>query len=220
MNIYLYSHPFSVSCRAVQMTAQILGVHLQIKEVDVFDSDVEEKDVELLAVNPNYTVPTLVDKGFVLTETTAIVIYLFEKYGKDEKLYPKDLQTRSQINEILCFNQYLSQNFSDYWYLQVINRKVADKLRVKSISAAIKRLDNLLKGRPWIVGDYMTIADIALVVTVSSVDAFDIKLDNCPNILTWYRKCQTCVPGYDMNQAALDKFKVFNKKNSGITALK
>lgn len=220
MGITLFWHPLSTSCRAVHLTASILGVHLELREVNVYKKDNEEKDSDLSIVNPSYTIPTLIDNGFVVVEPTAILIYLYEKYGKNEKLYPKSLQLRTQINEALFLNQNLCQNFTDLWYAKVINRKVTDKQRINSIADAIKRFELMLKGQSWVVGDYFTIADIALVTTISSIEAFEIKLDGCPNIQQWFKKCQTCIPAYEINQQGIHRFKDFNKANTGITALK
>lgn len=221
MGITLYWHPLSTFSRAVQLTASIVGVHFEFQEVNVYEKDVnKEKNFDLLLVNPAYTVPTLVDDGFVITEPTAILIYLYEKYGKDEKLYPNDLYLRTKVNEALFFNQNLCQNFTDYWYSKVIARKLADKHRVSSLAETIKRLDCMLKRRPWIVGDYMTIADIALATTVSSINAFKIKLVGCNNLGLWFEKCQMCIPNYELNQKGVEEFKKYNKANTGITALK
>lgn len=48
--------------------------------------------------------PTLDDKGFIIWDSQAICAYLVDKYGKDDKLYPKDLQLRARCNQRLFFN--------------------------------------------------------------------------------------------------------------------
>lgn len=59
---------------------------------------------DYLKINPQHTVPTLVDGDFVLWDSHAISIYLVEKYGKNDQLYPKDLILRSKINQRLFFD--------------------------------------------------------------------------------------------------------------------
>ena len=55
---------------------------------------------EFTALNPNRKIPVLVDDGFVLTESGAILIYLAEKTGK---LMPTDSVARSRVIEMLMF---------------------------------------------------------------------------------------------------------------------
>lgn len=47
--------------------------------------------------------------------SNAILQYLADKYGKDDKFYPKDVQTRAIVNHRLCFNlstyyRYISEH--------------------------------------------------------------------------------------------------------------
>lgn len=62
------------------------------------------KVVSLLQLNPQHTVPTLQDGDFVVWDSHAINAYLVGKYGKDDSLYPKDLQKRAIIDQRLHFD--------------------------------------------------------------------------------------------------------------------
>lgn len=105
----------------------------------------------------------------------------------------------------------LSQNFYDYWYVQYVLKKITDRHRLNNITTAIKALETALRGKAWTAGDYMTIADLALVSTISDIVAFEISLDACPNICNWFAKCKQVIPGYDVNEAAATELrKKFN----------
>jgi GST-like protein len=55
---------------------------------------------EFTKLNPNNKIPVLVDDGFVLTESGAILIYLAEKTGK---LLPKEPKLRAKLIETIMF---------------------------------------------------------------------------------------------------------------------
>lgn len=56
-------------------------------------------------MNPQHTVPTLVDDdGFTLWDSHAIMIYFMEKYATDDTLYPKDLKRRAMIHQRFHFD--------------------------------------------------------------------------------------------------------------------
>jgi glutathione S-transferase len=52
-----------------------------------------------VSINPNCMVPAIDDEGFVLTESSAILKYLAEKY--QSPAYPSDLKQRARVNEMM-----------------------------------------------------------------------------------------------------------------------
>jgi len=80
------------------MTAHALGLELNKKKVDLDAGD--HLKPEFVKLNPQHTIPTLVDGDFAVWESRAILIYLAEKYDKEGSIYPKDPQQRAVINQI------------------------------------------------------------------------------------------------------------------------
>ena len=66
-------------------------------------SKLDHLSEEFLKLNPQHTIPVLVDDGKTIRDSHAIMIYLVDKYGKSNDLYPKDHYLRSKINAALHF---------------------------------------------------------------------------------------------------------------------
>ncbi|KAF2890965.1 hypothetical protein ILUMI_15208, partial [Ignelater luminosus] len=103
----LYMIETSTSTRAVLMVAKALGVEITKHYLDITAG--EHLTPEFLKLNPQHTVPTLVEEdGKVLWDGHAIVLYLVDKYGKDNFLYPNDSYTRAVIHQMFYFEaEYL-----------------------------------------------------------------------------------------------------------------
>jgi glutathione S-transferase len=56
---------------------------------------------EFVALNPRHTVPTVVDDGYAVWESMAILEYLDEKFPQAPKLYPGDAKSRARIRRLI-----------------------------------------------------------------------------------------------------------------------
>src|SRR5258708_31483816 len=61
----------------------------------------DTKKPEFVAINPRHTVPTIVDDGYALWESMAIVEYLDERFTSGTKLYPGGAKNRARIRRLI-----------------------------------------------------------------------------------------------------------------------
>ena len=151
---------------------------------------------EFTKLNPNNKIPVLVDDGFVVTESGAILIFLAEKTGK---LLPQDAKLRIKTIEMVMF-QMASLGpmfgqllvFAGAWkneYPAVTGRYVKEVNRILAV------LQARLQGQTYFVGDEYTIADIAMLPWLRMAFVHPIgqmlALGDKPNLNAWWERVST-----------------------------
>ena len=121
-----------------------------------------------LDVNPLGTVPSFVDGGVTLTESTAICHYLAEKYGptplavaSDEIGYGEYLNWLYRSDATLTFPQTLVLR---YTRLEPKERRVPQVVEdyTKWYLSRLRSVESALEDREYLCADRFTIADIAV----------------------------------------------------------
>lgn len=159
-------------------------------------------------MNPQHTIPTLSDNGFNLWESRAILVYLAEKYGKTDSLYPKDPQKRAVVNQRLYFDQgTLYQRLADFYYPQIFAKQPPNADNLKKLEDAVQFLDGFLANSEYAAGNNLTLADISLVATISTLEIASFDLSKYANVSRWLAKCKATCPGYDLNESGVQEFK-------------
>jgi glutathione S-transferase len=119
------------------------------------------------ALNPNGRVPTIEDGDFVLWESNSIMRYLAMKYG-GEAFYPKDPAARASIDRWLDWQLSVLTPVDAPAFLGTIRTppekhdKGAIKAMVDKLDPAYAILDRALDGKPYLVAEKFSIAEIAL----------------------------------------------------------
>ena len=185
-----------VSNTSRPIRAMIGEYNLPVEEVALDFYKGEHTSEPYVALNPNGLVPTLVDDGFVLTESSAIMKYLADKFSLP--LYPKGLKERAKVNELMdWFNTGFYRDYAyNVVYPQIYphHKRPDDSTQKGTIEWGkgqtqkwLKVLNEhwLGKGNKYLVGNEMTIADIfgysLLTCGVVTRDEFKAY----PNIQRW-----------------------------------
>nr|CAD7448465.1 unnamed protein product [Timema bartmani] len=181
MTIDLYYQPHSAPCRSIMLLAKAIGVELNLKKTSILDG--EHLKPEFLKMNPQHCIPTLDDNGFILWESRAILAYLQSQYGKHESLYPKDPKKRAVVDQRLYFDmgtlysQYCSilcERVDFIWlffqYPTIFQKIPGSPKDLKKLEEAFTFLENFLTFSAWVAGDRITIADYAVITSVSTAE--------------------------------------------------
>ena len=191
----LYYHPVSTVSRPVVLFAADNAIALDYQVIDLMTG--EHQKEPYAAINPSRLVPVLEDGDFRLTESSAILKYLADKVNSPA--YPKDLQKRARVNEMM---DWLNTGFyRDFGYGLVYpqifphHRRRSDEAHAATVEWGKEKtrfwlhvLDERLlgAGRTYLCGDEVTIADYLGAGMISLTEAIGCDLAPFPNLLRWF----------------------------------
>lgn len=150
--------------------------------------------------------------GFALGESRAIQIYLVEKYGKTDSLYPKAAEKRGTINQRLIFDQCTLYHPIYAYYMSKFYKKPENPEHMQSIDKAFSVLDKFLDGKQYVAGNEMSLADISTYVSVSCMEVIGYDLKNYANVNKWYWMMDESRPSRLEDELLLNTYETWIKK--------
>ena len=146
-----------------------LGLDYELMPTAPLSEDV--RSTEFLALNPAGKVPVLIDGDVVLTESSAIQLYLAEKFP-GAGLIPQDIGERAQMYRWIFF--LVTEIEQPLWRIArntVIypehKRMPADiGTATEECKAMLAVLEKHMQGRDYLVGDRLSVADLNAAYTL------------------------------------------------------
>ncbi len=186
----LYYDPLTVNCKKVAAGFGLLGAAFEKAHVDYFKGG--HKEPEYVQINPNASLPALVDGDFILWESNAILQYVAEKQEAFD-YYPRDPKVRADINRWLLWE---AAQWFPSCYVYLVENVVKPLLKAEPDPAAIEKeapnwhklagiLDERLAKQRWLCGDRVTIADIAVAAPMHLHPFQKLPLNAHPNLRRW-----------------------------------
>jgi glutathione S-transferase len=184
--VILYENAASGNCYKVRLLLAQLGLEYERRPVDVRD---RSNRPELLGgLNPSLRVPTIVlDNGSPLGESGAILWY----FGEGTRFVPEDRYARAQVLQWMFFEQYDHEPaiaVARFWLaLSGDPDAYADRVPERQAAGyrALDAMERQLDGRRWLVGDAMSLADIALYAYTHVAGEGGFDLGRYPAIGAW-----------------------------------
>lgn len=180
----LYGDIRSGNCLKVKWLLDRLGRDYHWIETDVTTG--VTRSPQFLALNAAGQTPTIVlEDGRPLAQSNAIIVHMAE--GTD--LIPADAIDRAKMFEWLFWEQYSHEP-----YIAVVRFKRAIAGQSKAEieprlmergHAALARMEVGLTGRDWLVGEAVSLADLALVAYTRVAHEGDFDLEPYPAVRAW-----------------------------------
>ncbi len=190
----LYMHPVSMTSRPVRLMIAEHGLKVDEQMVDLMTG--AHYQPQFVAVNPNRMVPVLEDGDFRLTESSAILKYLADKFNLP--VYPKELKQRAKVNEIMdWFNTNFYRDYGYGWiYPQLFphHRRPSDDVQAATVAWGKERAEGWLKvlndywlgpDKKYLCGDQITIADYFGVCLLTLGEVIGCDFRAYPNVKRW-----------------------------------
>jgi glutathione S-transferase len=190
----LYGDSISGNCMKPKWTADLLGIPYDWVEVDILQGGTRTED--FLAVNSAGQVPLARwPDGRALPQSNAIMLYLAEEAGSE--LVPADPFRKAQMMSWLFWEQYSHETaiavrrFHKH-YLKTPDDQIDPQLLAKG-RRALGVMELQLTYTDWLVGDAMTLADIALVAYTRVAHEGGFDLSEFPSVERWVSRTEAAL---------------------------
>lgn len=192
MTIKLYDLPLSANSRKVRAVLLELGIEAEIETVNVREG--KHKTPEFLKLNPNGKLPTIVDDGFALWESNAILTYLAAKSGK---LLPSDPKGRASVAQWLFWqSSHFGPAVGKVGFERILKPMFgAGQPDEAVVAAGVRDFDtcsnvldqSLSDGREYLAGE-LSIADFAIAPWAEFGIQAGLSFDKYPQVKAWYER--------------------------------
>ena len=178
-------------------------LHLTYEREDIGGSFGRNLNAKYLAMNPNGTIPTLIDDGRTLWESNAIVRYLCES-RESHGLLPQDAWSIALAQQWMDWQQtILAPAIRPLFWNLIRTSPQNQDLEAISTSrtnteAALSILDVHLSQHRYVAGEHFSFGDIPVGVMAYRWFNLDIQRAALPSLEHWYRGL-TARQAYDDN---------------------
>ena len=190
----LYMHPVSTVSRPVRLFIAENKLPVEEQVVDIMAG--EHYGEAFTTLNPSRQVPVLEDGDFRMSEASAILKYLADKFNLPS--YPKDLQKRARVNEVM---DWINSGFyRDYGYGMLYpqlfphHKRPSDEAQKATIAWGKERSANWLQvldkhyigpNSAYLCGNDISIADYFAIGIVTSGELIKCDFTPYPNVQRW-----------------------------------
>jgi glutathione S-transferase len=202
----LYMFP---TARALGIVAlkSYLGLDCEVQSIDLGRGD--QLTPQYAALNPNRKMPTLDDDGFVLWESNAILFYMAAKHP-NSGLWPADLQGQADVLRWLAWQgaHWDAESCGMVGYENaskaVLGLGPPDPAFIARGEQNFARfaavLDASLRGKTWLLGERLTIADFSVGALVPAAERMALPVKDFPEVVRWYKGSPHCQAGVKLSQ--------------------
>lgn len=173
-----------------RLLLSLLGKEYKCIQYDVVAGETRTDDY-INNINNNGRIPVLqFDDGKCLAESNAILYYV----AQGTEYFPSDTWQQAKVMEWMCFEQYSHEPFVAVakFILSMLPADTPRRAEIPTLHekgyAALQIMEDHLADNDYLVGESLTIADIALYAYTHKAHMGDFDMTRFPAINVW---CET-----------------------------
>jgi glutathione S-transferase/GST-like protein len=168
------------------ITLEEMGLPYDVRLIDFATN--EQKAEWYVKINPNGRIPAIVDDGFAVFESGAIMLYLAEKTGL---LMPTDAKGKSRVIQWLMFQMggvgpMMGQANVFFRYFPEKIQPAIDRYQ-REVRRLLEVMDGHLANNEYLADDY-SIADIANWSWVHSYEWSGVTIEGLDHLDRWIKR--------------------------------
>ena len=183
--LQFYYSRLSINARRVWVT--LLEKNLEFEPI-LLKLNGDQFQPDFLKLNPFHHIPVLIDDGFSVFESLAILDYLEAKYV-DSSFMPTNAREIAKIRTIELVTVNELPPASIVLMKDMLDVPVKDKQIEKAKSTMTTALQyfetNLTETQPYFLGDRLTYGDIVAGTAVDAIPLLGISLESHPKVTRW-----------------------------------
>jgi len=153
--------------------------------------DGSNQPVDFFDISPLGQVPVIDDNGLKLADSNGLLVYLVKKYSESSTWLPENAINAAKVQRWLSMAAgELVSGPATARFSKVFNVEVDYEAAKKKSESLFSVMNNTLSEHPFLIGDEITIADIACYTYVAHSPEGGLKLDAYPHIIAWLRRIE------------------------------
>ena len=163
---------------------------------------------DYLQINPFHHVPVIVDDGFRMVESIAILEYLETKYPTPA-LLPKETQTLATVRmvQMVSTNEFVPKVMPLILENQDSQKFIEAKEHVEKV---LEFFADNLKQNSYFGGDNLSLADIIVGTDISFLPLLGIDFSKYPNLNNWFQHLMQR-PSWQKTELSAEEFEQFRR---------
>ncbi|MGF1601899.1 MAG: glutathione S-transferase family protein [Thermosynechococcaceae cyanobacterium] len=197
-----YYNPFSPNARRVWLT--LLEKQIPFESV-IMKLDGDQHQPDFHEINPFHHIPVLVEDGFRIIESIAIMEYLEAKYPEPALMptEPRDI-ARVRMAQLVTANELFPKVIP-----LICEENDSLKWQQAQEEIPLAFMAELLGDRPYMGGEFLSLGDIVAGIAIQLTLALGVSLTLYPNLEQWQTRLMERAPWQEtqMTELELENFR-------------